>query len=297
MVRMLTSLMIATICGCVPKPVPTGEAISVGSPDDGYLVGGVRLEDEGLGYRRLRPGESTRFGTATLVHAIERAAKSVAETFPGGYPLRVGDLSNPYGGAHPRHRSHRAGRDADLIFYARDLGGLPARAAAWMAFDRFGFGTHDQHVLEFDEARNWHLVRTLVLDDDARVKWMFCSNDVKARLLRYAARHEPSAKAVARATWVLHQPSRGQSHADHFHVRVGCGPVERDFGCVEEAPHWPWLSDTASKRNAAAGVGGRDAQLVDWLLGEQHLDQDGDVFRRRFGLASQPAAVTGGRFD
>lgn len=297
MVRTLTSFMIVAVCGCLARPIPPGEAISIGTPDEGYLVGGIRLEDRGIGYRRLRPGEPTRYGTATLVHAIERAAKSVAETFPGGYPLRVGDLSNPRGGEHRRHRSHRAGRDADLVFFVRDVAGLPARGPAWLPFDRYGFGVAPRSVLAFDEARNWHLVRTLVLDDEARVKWLFCSNDVKARLLRYAARHEPSPKAVARATWVLHQPGRGDPHADHFHLRVGCGPAERKLGCAEDAPHWPWLSDPARKGDAYARTAERDQQLVQWLLGEQHLDQDRDILRGRLGIAPQPAPVASRNLD
>ena len=168
---------------------------------------------------------------------------------------------------------------------------------AWLPFDRYGLSVDQRRVVAFDEARNWHLVRTLVLDDEARVKWLFCSNHVKARLLRYAARHEPSAKAVARATWVLHQPGRGDPHADHFHLRVGCGPVERKLGCSEQAPHWPWLSDPASKGDPYAKTGERDRQLVQWLFGEQHLDQDRDVLRGRFGIAPKPAPVARGGVD
>jgi penicillin-insensitive murein endopeptidase len=174
------------------------------------------------------------------------------------------------------------------LFYARDAGGLAATNAGWLRFDRFGLSTARGRVHRFDEARNWHLVRTLVLDPDARVKWLFCSNELKARLLRYAARHERSPRAVVRATWILHEPSRGDAHDDHFHLRVGCSPAERNLGCTEEPPHWPWLTDPARKADSEARTAAHDVSLIRWLLAEEHLDQGGHVAGSRLGAASEP---------
>jgi penicillin-insensitive murein endopeptidase len=289
MVRFFTALAILAICSCVTAPLGVDGTISIGTSDEGYLRDAVALADEGDGYRRLRPGESTRYGTSTLLEAIERAALEVAAAFPGGHPLRVGDLSGPNGGTHPRHRSHKSGRDADLLFFARDAGGLPVANDGWMRFDRFGLAAGGGRVYVFDEARNWHLVRTLVMNEEARVKWLFCSNEVKARLLRYAARYERDPRAVLRATWVLHQPSRGDPHDDHFHVRVGCNRQERALGCEEQPPHWPWLNDPARKEDSGAQVAARDDTLIDWLLAEEHVDQRGDVARRRFDATTQPS--------
>ncbi|MGB5696962.1 MAG: penicillin-insensitive murein endopeptidase [Polyangiales bacterium] len=291
MVKLLAALVIMGICSCVTEPLPSGQTISVGTASRGYLHDAVPLADRGIGYRRLRPGERTQFGTPTLVGAIERAAREVANAFPGGYPLRVGDLSHPYGGVHSRHRTHRAGRDADLLFFARDAGGLAAGSDGFLQFDRFGLAMMGDRVLQLDEPRNWHLVRALLLDEQARVKWLFCSNEVKARLLRYAARHERSPQAVLRATWVLHQPARGDSHDDHFHLRVGCGAAEQSLGCQEQAPHWPWLSDPASKEDIGAGVVESDAHLLGWLLTEEHADQRGDVARTRLDSAAKPTPI------
>ena len=293
MVRFFTTVGIVAICSCVAEPLPAGQTISIGTVDDGYLHDPIRLADRGDGYRRLRPQEGTRYGTAMLVGAIERAAREVADAFPGGYPLRVGDLSNPHGGVHSRHRTHRAGRDADLLFFTRDAGGLASQSEGWLKFDGFGLAMLRDRVFRFDEERNWHLVRTLVLDDQARVKWLFCSNELKARLLRYAARYERSPRAVVRATWVLHQPSHGDSHDDHFHLRVGCGATERNFGCREQPPHWPWLSDTARKEDTHASAAASDRHLVRWLLTEEHMDQGRDVGGGRLRAAAQPSFVTG----
>lgn len=297
MVRILTAFAIVAISACGGGAVPAGQAISMGSSDQGYLHHAISLPDRGEGYQRLRQGEETRYGTATLITAIERAARAVSDAFPGGYPLRVGDLSNQRGGMHQRHLSHRAGRDADLVFYARDAGGIAARGGAWLHFDRYGLAVRQDRVFSFDEARNWHLVRTLVMDPQARVKWLFCSNDIKTRLLRYAARHEPSSQAVFRATWILHQPARGDPHTDHFHVRVGCGDIERTLGCEEQAPFWPWLSDPASKGEDDAQVAASDLHLIGWLFAEEHLNQGRHVAGGRVGVALQPAAVARRQID
>jgi penicillin-insensitive murein endopeptidase len=245
--------------GCASTVAPRGETISHGDTADGWLENGVELADVGEGFVRARPGESTRYGTPALVSALERAAASVARTFPGTPSLRVGDLSAPLGGRHVRHRSHRAGRDVDLIFYASTLDGAPAPGRGFVAYDRFGVGVaseeHGGGALRFDEERNWHLVRTLLLDAEAEVQWIFVSHGLKARLLAYAAAHEPDSEVLFRAAWVLQQPSRGAPHDDHFHVRIACRPRESAASfeaCRDRGPMWAWWRLAGAKRDAYA---------------------------------------------
>lgn len=267
------------LAGCAELgPRPPG-AVSLGFTNRGVLLEGVELPDQGVGFVRARPGESTRFGTPTLVASLERAAAGVDRAFVDSAPLRVGDLSAPQGGRHGRHRSHRTGRDVDLIFYITDAEGASTRGRGWLAFDRFGVaredptrGARSSDVFFFDDARNWHLVRTLLLDDAARVQWIFCSRGVKARLLRYAAAHEPSREALFRAAWVLQQPSRGAPHHDHFHVRVACGAEQRALGCRDRGPIWPWLRPDAVKPAEAAPQGLSDDVLVRLLLEDPAID-------------------------
>ena len=236
----------------MPLPYPA----SIGTTNDGVLLRGEPLEEKGLGFVRARRGEDTRWGTPKLLGAIRRAAAAVATTFPGTEPLRVGDLSSPGGGQHERHRSHRTGRDVDLLFYITDAGGRSARARGWLAFDRFGAAAEtrlpgdregDGELFFFDDARNWHLIRTLLLDDAAQVQWIFVSAGLKARLLRYAVTHETSREAIFRASWVLLQPRRASAHRDHFHVRVFCGEDQQALGCRDRGPIWPWVRRSAEK--------------------------------------------------
>lgn len=231
--------LLASGAGCALVG-PTGE--SVGLPHDGYLRGGEALPDRGVGFVRARPGEDTRYGTSRLVASLVRAAAQVAAAHPGTPPLRVGDLGARDGGAHPRHASHRAGRDVDLAFFLTDVVGtpIPSRAAS---FDRHGVAEADGALVRFDAARNWSLVRALLTDPTVDVAYIFCSHGVRAMLLRYAALHEPSAEVLSRARHVLHQPSQARSHDDHFHVRIACTADERALACRDGSPTWAFLRD------------------------------------------------------
>jgi penicillin-insensitive murein endopeptidase len=270
----LAASLACLFAGCVPRD--RGLAVSYGLPHDGHLARGVSLPDEGVGFTRARPGEDTRFGLPTLVDALRNAARSVHETFANTAPLRIGDLGAPSGGAHSRHHSHRSGRDADIIFYLNAADGTSVHGRGWLAFDRFGVARETRApagnspsggVYFFDAARNWHFVRTLLADASARVQWIFCSKGVRHRLLTYALRHERDPELIVRAARVLHQPTNGNPHSDHFHVRVICGAEQRALGCRDHGPRWSWLRDEDEKP-AAAIPRASDEAVVEWLLSE-----------------------------
>lgn len=258
--------------GCVGFTPRSDQTVSHGMTNHGVLLGGVALPDRGPGYVRARPGETTRYGTPELVGTLERAAATVATRFPGGAPLRVGDLSGPGGGRHHRHGSHRTGRDADILFYVTDAHGRSVASTGFVRFHRFGFATVPSGApragerVVFDDARNWALVRALLMDEQAPVQWIFCSNGVKARLLRHAASHDASPEALFRASWVLHEPRGALPHDDHFHVRVACTARQRASGCLERGPIWPWIRKAVEKPASRPHRPLTDAQLVKALL-------------------------------
>ncbi len=222
-------------------PFPDRPA-SLGSTSCGVVCRGAELPDRGEAFMRGRPGESSGVGVPRLVDALDRAASAVAAAHPGSEELRVGDIGAPLGGRHERHASHRAGRDVDILFYVEDASGRPLRSAGFVAFSRFGFAFAPEGELYFfDDARNWELVRTLLLDPTLEVQWIFCSRGVEARLLAYALDHEPDADVLFRAPYVLQQPENARPHDDHFHVRVYCSADERADGCRDVGPRWPWL--------------------------------------------------------
>jgi penicillin-insensitive murein endopeptidase len=248
-VRLLLPALVA-LAGCQALTPRAERAVSFGATNAGLLHGGRPLSDRGPGYVRARPGEGTRHGTPGLVAALERAVAAVDAAFPGTAPARIGDLSSARGGRHPRHGSHRTGRDVDVLFYVTDRLGRSVPGRGWLAFNRFGFAVDEREdggsgeLFFFDDARNWHFVRTLLLDDTVGVQWLFVSRGVKARLLRHGAAVETDPRALRRAAVVLHQPRRAAPHDDHFHLRVLCAPADLPRGCRNRAPLWPWLEAT-----------------------------------------------------
>lgn len=199
--RVALTLASSLVGGCIAFVPMPDEPLSFGTTSRGVLHAGVALPDRGEGFVRSRPGESTRFGTPHLLEAIERAVGEVARRFPGSASMRIGDVAAPTGGRHPRHGSHRTGRDVDVIFFVTNPAGRSRLGRGWLAMNRFGFAVEHRITEEgeggpagglffYDTPRNWWFVRTLLLDDEAAVQSIFVSAGVKAHLLRYAMTEE-----------------------------------------------------------------------------------------------------------
>ena len=213
---------------------------------------------------RAQPDGDAHFATRALLTRLTQAAAAVHEAFPGGQPLKIGDLSQRHGGEHARHGSHRTGRDVDVLFYLLDEQGRSISGSGFYAFDQRPVAAYQGKLAFFDTARNWALVSAL-LSGDSLVQWIFCADGVKARLLAYGVEYEQDPRVLLRATYVLHQPSHGNPHRDHFHVRVACSAEERALGCLDEGPTWPWLRNEHEKP-AWEGAGVDDATLLRELL-------------------------------
>ena len=263
--RLVASLAFTLLLGCSAlRPSRLGEdAVSVLGTSSGWLHRGASLPDRGVGFDRARPGEDTRFGVPRLVGALMQAAAQIDALFPGGFPLRIGDLGSARGGRHARHRSHRAGRDVDILYYLTDATGRSVAPRGRVAFSRFGLAADAEtnEIVVFDEARNWALVRALLTDPQVEVQWIFCSRGVKSRLLRYALVHEPDASLLSRANYILAQPMNARPHDDHFHVRVLCSAMEARARCMDVAPIWPWLRS----REEPLGEDATDADTLELL--------------------------------
>jgi len=228
---------------------------SLGSPTEGHLVDGVRL-DEGPAIRiaPVYASGDVRYGTRHLVHLIDRASRQVRHKFPDAV-LSVGHLSRRGGGELDRHASHESGRDADLGFYVASTGGKPLYAPAFVPFAGDGKakawpGAH------FDDAKNWALVEALLTDPEAHVTHIFVAQPLRERLLAYAQRMGVRDTVRVRASETMAQPKGALPHDDHFHVRIAC-PKNAE-GCVENP----------SRRVAHIGKGhgheahGRDAHAA-----------------------------------
>ncbi|WP_437278962.1 penicillin-insensitive murein endopeptidase [Sorangium sp. So ce375] len=272
----LVALCCAACVGSSPTPLAPALRGSIGVPHHGVITDAVELPAQGAGYRLLR-SNGARWGTAGLVAAVQRAAADVARARPGGEPLLVGDLSARYGGATRGHRSHRTGRDADLLLYALTPDGRPVRSPGFVAFGpdglaRISDGTADPapsrpgapQYVRLDVEREWLLVKSLVRSPDAHVQWLFVARWLEALLIEYARALGEDPELIWYAESVLLQPGDSTPHADHIHLRVACTPDDFLSGCLGGGPQWPWLP--AAPQLVAPSDGDLAAALLDDLL-------------------------------
>ena len=104
--------------GCATLSTTRG---SRGRPNSGWISHAERLPDRGRGWQVLRDDAhgGQHWGTARVVSLVQQVARAATPS-RSLLPLVVGDISAPHGGQIPRHASHRAGRDVDLLFFTRD---------------------------------------------------------------------------------------------------------------------------------------------------------------------------------
>jgi penicillin-insensitive murein endopeptidase len=200
----------------------------------------VRADAEGVKWLR---NNDRHWALPRFARAIERAAAQVARERPGA-PLRVGDLSTRTGGGPlPPHFSHRAGVDADLLFYVTTLGGVSVESPGFVHFGADGLAEDEagSRWLRLDVEREWLLVKALVEDPQARVQWLFVSDVVHALLIEWALARGDSSETIARAQQVMAQPRPGGVHDDHIHVRTACSAEEAVAGCDPIGPRRAWL--------------------------------------------------------
>lgn len=219
----------------LPGDEPT--SVSVGSPQAGHLVRGVRLPQEHPALRQL-PTQAARgldWGTDVTVRALIRAAEAVAQEFPGSVTW-LGNLSRQGGGDIPWSSSHNSGRDADVAFHMLDPQGRPATRGDLVQFDEHGWAFDSIGALQFDVARNWVLVRRLLTDPESKPQYLFISDPLKALLLAEADRRKAPRTVIADARRILRQPGGKPPHDDHLHLRIHCTRADLSHGCRDAKP-------------------------------------------------------------
>lgn len=235
----LTLVAIAIVAAPVrgdslPAPIAegAGASVSCGAVNRGALFGGLALPVRGPHHVVPEPWASRNhhYGTAELVGLIQRAAAAVDKAHPGGV-LGVADLSAPQGGHALGHRSHQSGRDADVLFYARDAQGapfapdghMPVYTGSGLAYYAYApewkVGIPKRY---FDTPRNWALVKALLTDKHVEVERIFVGARIEYWLLRHAIRTGEPALLVKRARALLQQPPGVGRHNDHLHLRIAC---------------------------------------------------------------------------
>lgn len=211
------------------KPIYKKMSLSIGSPHSGRQVRAKKLRGDAV-LHILKKGSDAVFGHPSLILMLHRSAKQVAKKVPGS-KLVVGDLSSENGGALVGHHSHQSGRDADVLFYARDEKGKPVVPKKFVQYDANGKAT-DGSGMVFDDERNWLLVESWSKDKRAGLKYVFVARWLRQRLLSFALKNPKYKDHVQEAAGLFLQPEGAEPHDDHFHVRIKC-PSGQEKICVE----------------------------------------------------------------
>jgi penicillin-insensitive murein endopeptidase len=223
----------------VTLPAALRRSRSVGRPWQGHLMNGVKLEqNKHVRHVHSETRSGNVYGTWQLVQVLQRAAQRVAQRSPRA-KLSVGELSAEAGGDLAGHASHESGRDVDVGFYMLDAAGHPYEAQSFANFNARGRGMSPNESLRFDTARNWDFISRLVTDAETRVQYVFVAPWIRQLLLDEGKRRGAPDNIISRASMVLTRANEKHPHANHFHVRVYCGPAERPR-CVDEGTMWSW---------------------------------------------------------
>lgn len=195
-----------------PAPRPNPEtvarltrlgAMSVGLPNTGVLVNGVRMPD---GEDWVLSVPSHGYGTEETVRQLGQCITATRAAFPDSPRVMLGSLSAASGGKLPPHKSHRTGRDADVYFF-RKPGAQWSKAATRQ---------------DIDLPRTWALLRCFVTKTD--VDMVLIDRKVQVWLQTYALSiGEPPEwidelfhdKPHTKSALVRHVPG----HVAHMHVR------------------------------------------------------------------------------
>ena len=250
--------MILVNCLATPSPLTPMRSGSIGVPHYGVQNGAKRLPKRGKGFERYRMHSPHYWAQPRLVDAIMNVAARVENQIPNGYPLLIGDLSARYGGKIPGHRSHRTGRDVDLLWYLTTPSGAPVRSPGFIRIGTDGLGrvSYDQRkaqYLRLDVERQWLLVKELLLSKEANVQWIFLSRGIEALLIDYARARGEDLTLIWHAETVMLQPGDSLPHDDHIHLRTACTPEEAIRGCEGGGPYWDWLPPMPSLKDSFPG--------------------------------------------
>jgi murein endopeptidase len=113
-------------------------SLSLGRPDAGTLVRGVRFPEQGTTFftwdpiRHRSPDRPwRRYGSDRLVRIVLRVVNAYSRAHPAAPRVGIGDFSRPHGGYFgPKHVSHQNGLDVDVYYPRLDRRERPPIRAA-----------------------------------------------------------------------------------------------------------------------------------------------------------------------
>jgi penicillin-insensitive murein endopeptidase len=201
--------------GEIPALV-TGETEQAkGAYASGKLVSPNAIPLEGPGFVKLfadSSGSSARgFGTVDLISIVQHVSARMAQAYPEGERVQVGDLSAERGGSVSGHSSHQNGLDVDLGYFRRDRREGLDESSFVEEFVKDGELTEN-----FDLERNWALMKAWV--STGRVNRIF----VDAAIKKAFCAHSKELGDYADQIETLRRLRPWPHHGDHHHLRISC---------------------------------------------------------------------------
>ncbi len=250
-------------------------SISIGAPNRGRLLNGIRFPD-GDHWKLTDPGNA--YGTRETVDSIVRAIDKVRQKFPDSAPVIVGHLSSKNGGRLRPHKSHQAGRDVDLsYFYTTDKG--------WYAV---------ANQSNLDRARTWAFVKAFV--EDPNVEMILVDTSIQRLLREYALAHGESSELVDRVFQVSGKNPRAivrhvQGHATHIHVRFFSPSAQATAhlaaAYLPKPPPLPTKHEARHGKQLAKEGRGTKQTNDDYFMHRCHSGDTLDSLARRYGVSIQ----------
>jgi len=236
-VQNLASLLILVLIQLTATAYAGAVEQATGSYNKGRLKNASQLKPSGPGYILLFPERDRAYGTEELVTTVETVAASMAQSFPDGERLQVGDLSARLGGYVSGHGSHQNGLDVDFSYFRmnhqeQDFDDVPGLELLNLLSGEIRFwGFDEEFVIEgklssnFDLQRNWEFFKMLVAT--TRINRMFVDPVIKASLCSYSQTQGDFNEETLRhlRPW--------PNHGDHSHVRLLCPEASKN--CVPQA--------------------------------------------------------------
>lgn len=222
---------------------PAQRSFSVGTVTDGWVVDGTALPLPGRTYSVL-PRQYRRellYGTSELIALLVDASEYVDRVSPGSI-LWLGNIGHREGGDIPWSVSHNAGRDADIAFYALSPSGAPLEPPDLLHYNARGRSLEYGGYYRFDVARNWALVKALVLSPHAQIQHLFISTGLERLLIEHARSTGEPLALIQHAARVMRQPGPEIPHNDHLHIRIYCSRADMGAGCENSGRVHPGVS-------------------------------------------------------
>ena len=198
----------------LPLVAIPGRSQSVGRPNRGRLLRGVRMPENEALYHLRKPEEA--WGSSHTLHHLQLAIAHWRQDSGYGNELLIGAISKKGGGRLRPHSSHQSGRDVDIrLPLARNV---PK-------------GTRPMSASQVDWRAAWILVKSLA--DTGEVEYIFLERGRQKYLYRAAKKAGASASELER---LIDYPKRSKrsralvrherGHVAHIHVRFTCSDKE-----------------------------------------------------------------------